>query len=102
MIRRPPRSTLFPYTTLFRSLLLKLPSGKTCSLAVSINQASYSDPSGGFGRPVAVILRASVAPGALFWLSRKRTCPLATTVVTGVDGVVLDPALMRNQDRPPM
>src|SRR2546429_9772155 len=24
MIRRPPRSTLFPYTTLFRSLLLTL------------------------------------------------------------------------------
>src|SRR5260221_10889002 len=24
MIRRPPRSTLFPYTTLFRSLTLKL------------------------------------------------------------------------------
>src|SRR5258708_22670405 len=23
MIRRPPRSTLFPYTTLFRSILLK-------------------------------------------------------------------------------
>src|SRR5687768_17709840 len=25
MIRRPPRSTLFPYTTLFRSLVLILP-----------------------------------------------------------------------------
>src|SRR5260370_7902348 len=25
MIRRPPRSTLFPYTTLFRSLLLSVP-----------------------------------------------------------------------------
>src|SRR5260370_26902574 len=25
MIRRPPRSTLFPYTTLFRSLLAQLP-----------------------------------------------------------------------------
>src|SRR5256885_12452391 len=25
MIRRPPRSTLFPYTTLFRSVRLKLP-----------------------------------------------------------------------------
>src|SRR2546422_5373709 len=25
MIRRPPRSTLFPYTTLFRSDLLRLP-----------------------------------------------------------------------------
>src|SRR3712207_7518125 len=27
MIRRPPRSTLFPYTTLFRSLLVVLPVG---------------------------------------------------------------------------
>src|SRR3712207_8296434 len=26
MIRRPPRSTLFPYTTLFRSALLRLPA----------------------------------------------------------------------------
>src|SRR5690349_22062565 len=26
MIRRPPRSTLFPYTTLFRSALLSSPS----------------------------------------------------------------------------
>src|SRR3712207_6927935 len=26
MIRRPPRSTLFPYTTLFRSLVLGLPA----------------------------------------------------------------------------
>src|ERR1051326_6917154 len=25
MIRRPPRSTLFPYTTLFRSVTLKVP-----------------------------------------------------------------------------
>src|SRR5258708_29300538 len=25
MIRRPPRSTLFPYTTLFRSLLIRRP-----------------------------------------------------------------------------
>src|SRR2546427_4676692 len=27
MIRRPPRSTLFPYTTLFRSLLVELNDG---------------------------------------------------------------------------
>src|SRR5260221_10738506 len=27
MIRRPPRSTLFPYTTLFRSLMHALPAG---------------------------------------------------------------------------
>src|SRR3712207_8018804 len=28
MIRRPPRSTLFPYTTLFRSLPLAIPRGE--------------------------------------------------------------------------
>src|SRR5260370_25492991 len=28
MIRRPPRSTLFPYTTLFRSLAEAMPPGK--------------------------------------------------------------------------
>src|SRR3712207_7265412 len=28
MIRRPPRSTLFPYTTLFRSTVYQLPDGK--------------------------------------------------------------------------
>src|SRR5690242_20779932 len=29
MIRRPPRSTLFPYTTLFRSVSLGWPEGST-------------------------------------------------------------------------
>src|SRR5437588_7801713 len=29
MIRRPPRSTLFPYTTLFRSQTVSIPAGKT-------------------------------------------------------------------------
>src|SRR5256885_7497671 len=28
MIRRPPRSTLFPYTTLFRSIPVLLPQGE--------------------------------------------------------------------------
>src|SRR5438874_3968613 len=32
MIRRPPRSTLFPYTTLFRSIAAKLTSGRLTSL----------------------------------------------------------------------
>src|SRR5690348_18109206 len=31
MIRRPPRSTLFPYTTLFRSLSRFSPTTKSCS-----------------------------------------------------------------------
>src|SRR2546427_6156105 len=33
MIRRPPRSTLFPYTTLFRSLLVEEAGGKVTDLA---------------------------------------------------------------------
>src|SRR2546425_4457708 len=33
MIRRPPRSTLFPYTTLFRSLLAARPPDPRCVLA---------------------------------------------------------------------
>src|SRR2546422_10093827 len=34
MIRRPPRSTLFPYTTLFRSILPVSTEGVTTTVAV--------------------------------------------------------------------
>src|SRR5260221_9325586 len=40
MIRRPPRSTLFPYTTLFRS---RRPSARTRTRAVSCRTASSWD-----------------------------------------------------------
>src|SRR2546430_4972929 len=39
MIRRPPRSTLFPYTTLFRSQYL----GEECGLATTGNVGSFFD-----------------------------------------------------------
>src|SRR2546422_3634073 len=39
MIRRPPRSTLFPYTTLFRS-------ADTCSFCRKHGARTTSDPSG--------------------------------------------------------
>src|SRR3989442_3163026 len=41
MIRRPPRSTLFPYTTLFRSLASSYPTGKT---HVGVSQAIVIPP----------------------------------------------------------
>src|SRR2546430_10045975 len=46
MIRRPPRSTLFPYTTLFRSDLIVLggdvASGKSAlALAIAIRAAAH-------------------------------------------------------------
>src|SRR3712207_7291884 len=49
MIRRPPRSTLFPYTTLFRSCFLpqsleprpRRPLGQSSKLIVVIRQARH-------------------------------------------------------------
>src|SRR5256885_9827470 len=35
MIRRPPRSTLFPYTTLFRSLTVTVPDDSSISASPS-------------------------------------------------------------------
>src|SRR2546429_6439072 len=48
MIRRPPRSTLFPYTTLFRSLLIRLkrqqlPDGRTVLVPERYVRASDFD-----------------------------------------------------------
>src|SRR3712207_7788288 len=40
MIRRPPRSTLFPYTTLFRSLVLLIP--RRSELAIKITALAVS------------------------------------------------------------
>src|SRR2546426_9189230 len=44
MIRRPPRSTLFPYTTLFRSIRMQFPVNHECALresvATNVGQAS--------------------------------------------------------------
>src|SRR5688572_31550732 len=37
MIRRPPRSTLFPYTTLFRSSLNVIPSNPAIGTLVTLN-----------------------------------------------------------------
>src|SRR3712207_9580252 len=43
MIRRPPRSTLFPYTTLFRSLLpLMLGSPETLSFQLTFRKQKHS------------------------------------------------------------
>src|SRR2546422_3662499 len=50
MIRRPPRSTLFPYTTLFRSLLVYL----TLPLAYLFFQIDWGELNLSFADPRAV------------------------------------------------
>src|SRR2546425_9158726 len=49
MIRRPPRSTLFPYTTLFRSH-----SGKYRSIFASRSSGTAKSPSANFATSVVV------------------------------------------------
>src|SRR3712207_6907330 len=44
MIRRPPRSTLFPYTTLFRSVWTSLPSRVRARTAASRSATSTRPP----------------------------------------------------------
>src|SRR2546425_5305246 len=63
MIRRPPRSTLFPYTTLFRSTLA--PERVLISRVV-------------VGRPrwAAVVVRAALAPWAAFAPALLAPCAL--------------------------
>src|SRR5256885_7478307 len=43
MIRRPPRSTLFPYTTLFRSVDAEIPSVVVVLGAVTVNGTVVAD-----------------------------------------------------------
>src|SRR2546429_1548229 len=58
MIRRPPRSTLFPYTTLFRALGPRRQRGVSrCGGAARSQRADRPGVPGGL-RPVAARLRA--------------------------------------------
>src|SRR3712207_7289404 len=54
MIRRPPRSTLFPYTTLFRSQRLKLVVGQAAAEPLVLEQP--------LGHPFQPRLRHSYSP----------------------------------------
>src|SRR2546430_11817012 len=57
MIRRPPRSTLFPYTTLFRSRRQQLKYGRAASEAIGCHADWNAD--GSLGRQ----LRSKLARG---------------------------------------
>src|SRR3712207_8897261 len=49
MIRRPPRSTLFPYTTLFRSLFVRVDCGRAAREALADCEAwrvGFVEPAG--------------------------------------------------------
>src|SRR3712207_7675962 len=84
MIRRPPRSTLFPYTTLFRSGHLVYLTGD-CPIDLSGDEAHYWDWSRQLdlsyyskGPLVAYVIRASCAVfGDTMWAVRLPALVLA-------------------------
>src|SRR2546422_2697467 len=60
MIRRPPRSTLFPYTTLFRSVRAgavdrENPGGTGVAVGTRPHDRMKSDATGGSARALAVL-----------------------------------------------
>src|SRR2546425_1021857 len=81
MIRRPPRSTLFPYTTLFRSTLQNITWTKTGSIA---NVRLDYSANGTFSDAVVIVASTPAAAGSYAW-----TIPdaLSTTVKVRVTDV---------------
>src|SRR3712207_9473190 len=66
MIRRPPRSTLFPYTTLFRSRLARAHTGRQKFLKFQGHFHGWSDAmTAGFHAPFDVPSSVGIADGVL-------------------------------------
>src|SRR3712207_7110696 len=92
MIRRPPRSTLFPYTTLFRSVAGRTPReaplvvGAPLSPPFGAARASGRLPGGDAGLPEdrkSTRLNSSHAniSYAVFCLKKKKNCTIVSTIL---------------------
>src|SRR5256886_9377570 len=95
MIRRPPRSTLFPYTTLFRSGMVEkrlIPPAHLIPQHVARLKVAHAVPRGGAARGGGEMLEAegdrkstrlnsshSQISYAVFCLKKKKTRPIACT-----------------------
>src|SRR3989442_2272639 len=81
MIRRPPRSTLFPYTTLFRSLLRSLlelvaPDERQCRDDADRCDAGADDEGAGEDRKSTRLNSSHVRISyAVFCLKKKKQTP---------------------------
>jgi len=87
MIRRPPRSTLFPYTTLFRSVLSQV-NNLTLS-SVPLREAGEASGVTNTFRQVGAALGAAII-GAI----------LLNTIVVNVEGAVAASARIPEQAKP--
>src|SRR2546430_11336684 len=93
MIRRPPRSTLFPYTTLFRSRSTSGTSKQTwCSPSPRVSRNRWTPP-GAIGSSSSTDRKStrlnsshSQTSYAVFFLQKKnKHCPPRYPVLTAID-----------------
>src|SRR3989441_3520945 len=81
MIRRPPRSTLFPYTTLFRSSIDKVGTGYTLSFSAD----------GLLGVTSATFNITPAAASRLVFTVQPTSTAAAATITPAVEGTAWDP-----------
>src|SRR5688572_32116559 len=88
MIRRPPRSTLFPYTTLFRSLDLGTSPGTDCARPANHSVGDTHSARTGFFELNRIIDRKSTRLNsshsqisyAVFCLKKKKNEPVQLAI----------------------
>src|SRR2546422_4485273 len=92
MIRRPPRSTLFPYTTLFRSALPALLEERPDLIVVLVGEGKVRAPElrrseehtselqSRLHLVCRLLLEKKKIPSSSHLTARSRTCPLCTRV----------------------
>src|SRR3989454_9463534 len=105
MIRRPPRSTLFPYTTLFRSLAHQVRMQEVAARVIELTRVRHAKPSpayataASYGRPRLLLISYHFPPdaavGALRWQKLAR---YAAERGWGLDVITLDPACLARTD----
>src|ERR1035441_9474395 len=84
MIRRPPRSTLFPYTALFRSVKLRSRTKNYYETEGAADPVRIDLPKGGYlpcfealpSRPVEPIEKVAAAPRRVWWTDWRGIAPL--------------------------
>src|SRR5256885_8062372 len=98
MIRRPPRSTLFPYTTLFRSVSLAVPRGvlPAAALGGGLIWVVYVLTLGLGATPLLASAIGAVVVGLLGnMLARRRRRPALPYIVPAIAPVLPGTALYR-------
>src|SRR5258708_39549802 len=106
MIRRPPRSTLFPYTTLFRSTAIcacggilpnRLPNSGTSDRVVDHSYSPLTNP--GMTLPIEKQIRECKEPSEGLRISRERCLSCGSRLVSSFICVKCGAKLMPGTDQ---